>query len=98
LRFEWDPEKARINELKHGVSFSEACCIFSDKSALSILNGEHLQKEERWITLGMAPEGKLILAIHTFRTVKGREVVRIISARKATKREARQYGRRRRSR
>jgi len=98
LKFEWDPEKARINEAKHGVAFSEACYVFTDESALSLLNGEHSEKEERWITLGKIREGKLILVIHTFRNIKGNEVVRIISARKPTKREEGQYFQRKKGR
>ena len=95
LRFEWDPEKERTNRQKHKVSFAEACYVFSDRHLLSLFDGEHSEDEERWVTMGQTPEGKLLVVIHTYRKDRGAEYVRIISARKATRAESKQYFERR---
>jgi uncharacterized DUF497 family protein len=90
--FEWDPAKAKENLRNHGVSFERTAEIFLDPYALSIFDEEHSTYEERWITIGQDRRGVLILAVHTFRGIGTQNcTVRLISARKATKRETEQY-------
>jgi len=90
--FEWNPEKARLNVRKHRISFEQAATVFLDPLALSIRDDEHPDKEERWITLGRSGEAKTLLVVHTYRENPNNSVtIRIISARKATKHEQRQY-------
>lgn len=91
MKFEWDPQKNKMNLKKHGISFEDAVFVFSDKNALSIYDDEHSEKEDRWITLGMIPLSKLIIVIHTDRLYDEDEYIRIISARKATLQESVQY-------
>jgi uncharacterized protein len=91
VRFEWDPEKDKANGRKHKVSFSEACFIFSDRSMLTAFDEEHSEDEDRWVTIGQTPEGQLLVVNHTYVKADEAEYVRIISVRKATKREAKQY-------
>ena len=90
--FEWDPEKARENLRKHGISFEHAATVMQDLLALSIYDDSHSSGEEdRWITMGRAGND-LVVMVHTFREVSpDGAVVRIISARRATKNEQRQY-------
>lgn len=90
--FEWDPAKAKTNWRKHGVSFEDAAALFLDPLAISVPDGEHSEAEERWVTIGRDSRGRLLVIVHTLpeSSVKERKV-RIISARKATKREMRQY-------
>ena len=59
--FEWDPQKAKSNFHKHGVSFEDAATVFQDANALSIFDDEHSIKEERWITLGISSSGRLLV-------------------------------------
>lgn len=89
--FEWDPRKAATNLHKHGVGFEQATKVFSDPLALSIYDEEHSETEERWITLGRTETGTLVV-VHTHREINDNEtLIRIISARKATKHEQQQY-------
>lgn len=90
--FEWDPQKARQNRLKHGVAFEEAAQIFMDHLAISIYDEHHSDEEDRWITIGMGPDKKLLVVVHSFKMHESDEyAIRIISARRATKREQIQY-------
>jgi uncharacterized DUF497 family protein len=90
--FEWDHEKARGNIRKHGVSFERAAQVFLDPSALSLYDRQHSRDEDRWITLGKNGSNRLLVVVHTFREVaKTTCRIRVISARPATRREARQY-------
>lgn len=90
--FEWNPQKARGNLQKHGVAFHQAATIFRDPSALSLVDEEHSQDEERWITLGIDDLGRLLVVIHTFAEITpAQSQIRIISARKATSSERQQY-------
>ena len=92
-QFEWDPSKARKNLKKHGVQFERAATIFLDSSALSEPDEEHSQEEERWRTLGLDKTGTLLVVCHTYMEEKGaKALIRLFSARKATKTEAKQYG------
>ncbi|GAB6162196.1 BrnT family toxin [Desulfothermus naphthae] len=90
--FEWNPQKAKTNLKKHKVSFERACTVFKDPNALSIYDEEHSEKEDRWITLGMDINGTLLVVVHTFEQLDENTCkIRIISARKATKKETKQY-------
>jgi len=95
MKFEWDPEKEKANRNKHKVSFTEACYVFADKYLLNLFDDEHSEDEDRWITIGQTPSNKILLVIHTYRRTKDKESVRIISARKVTKNEEKQYFERR---
>ncbi|BAY96206.1 hypothetical protein NIES37_01330 [Tolypothrix tenuis PCC 7101] len=89
LRFEWDERKARSNEQKHGVSFEEAETAFYDENARVIYDPEHSIEEDRYILLGVSDSLRLLLVCHIYQ--HSEEVIRIISARKATKKERQQY-------
>lgn len=91
MRFDWDTEKEKANRRKHKVAFTDACQIFTDKSMLTLFDGEHSHDEDRWVTIGQMGNGDIIVVVHTYRKAAGIEYVRIISARKATKKEAGQY-------
>ncbi len=84
--FEWDPKKAVMNRKKHGVSFPDATPVFSDPNALTI-DLQDADGEERHVTLGMDDVGRILTVVHTYRGPR----TRIISARKATSHERRQY-------
>lgn len=87
MRFEWDDEKASINERKHNVSFPEAMTVFGDPLALTGYDPDHSTNEERFITMGLAITERLLIVCHTDREQR----IRIISARVATKRERKDY-------
>lgn len=90
--FEWDPSKARQNLRKHHVSFERAATVFVDANQVSVLDEEHDADEERYITLGIDSTGIMLVVVHTFRQTSPSESnIRIISARKATKAEIKQY-------
>jgi len=88
LRFSWDPRKARSNERKHGISFEEATTVFLDEHALLQDDPDHSSDEERFLLLGLSSFMRLLVVCHCMR--QG-DTVRLINARKATKRERRQY-------
>ena len=90
IRFEWDTEKAKLNVEKHGVSFQEAETVFYDEQAIQFYDDDHSGWEDRFLMLGLSAKLKLLLVCHCFRGSDS--VIRIISARKATKAEARHYG------
>ena len=90
LKFEWDENKNHINQKKHGVSFYEATTVFYDDSALVIQDPEHSESEERFLILGMSSNARLLIVCHCLR--ESETVIRIISARKATKSESSFYG------
>lgn len=85
--FEWDDDKAKSNLKKHGVSFEEAATIFNDPKIGTISDPDHSEDEERFISLGMSFIQRLLSVIHTERS----ERTRLISARKATKTERKNY-------
>jgi len=87
IDFEWNAEKAASNELKHGVSFAEAATAFSDSLSFTIFDPEYSETEDRFILLGQSSFGNLIVVSHTTRN----GTIRIISARRANRRERRQY-------
>jgi uncharacterized DUF497 family protein len=90
IRFEWDSTKAAANKRKHGVSFEEAQSVFYDEFAVQFFDDDHSSDEERFLLLGMSSGAKLVLVCHCER--EAGKVIRIISARKATKRESAFYG------
>jgi uncharacterized DUF497 family protein len=92
FNFEWDPQKAISNRQKHGISFELAASVFKDPKAASIFDEDHSGKEDRWITVGMAATGAILVVNHTFAAARqDTVVVRLISSRKATKAEQKQY-------
>ncbi len=89
--FDWDATKAASNVTKHGVIFDEASTVFLDPLSLSIVDANSVG-EERWITMGEAASGHLVLVVHTWMEKDdGGVSVRIISARRPTRNEAREY-------
>ncbi len=89
LRFEWDEHKNKINQAKHGISFLEAKTVFYDEEALLIDDPEHSETEERFIILGISRKANLLVVCHCYRGDDS--VIRLISARRATRTETRQY-------
>jgi uncharacterized protein len=90
--FEWDPTKAKSNFRKHKISFERASEIFLDPFMLSVFDETHSTNEDRWITLGKDRNNVTIVVVHTFREIDpDNSTIRIISARRATKREVKQY-------
>ena len=91
ITFEWDEKKNEINKKKHKISFEEAKTVFYDEEALLIDDPEHSSEEERFIILGLSKKANLLVVCHCYRASE--TVIRIISARKATKTEEKQYRR-----
>lgn len=89
IAFEWDSAKATSNLRKHGISFEEARSVFYDDLALQFFDAGSSEVEDRFLMLGMSSEARLLLVCHCER--EGGDVIRIISARKATTNEARHY-------
>ena len=89
VKFEWDPAKAASNLKKHGVSFEEAQTVFYDEFAVQFFDEPHSSQEDRFLMLGMSSGAHLLLVCHCERDGGG--VSRIISARKATKKESSYY-------
>ncbi len=85
--FEWDKNKAAKNIRKHRVSFDEAKSVFNDPGLITVVDEEHSTDEERYITIGLSKNGRLLILAHTDRE----ERIRIISARKATNKEEKFY-------
>ena len=90
IRFEWDSAKASANLKKHRVSFAEAQSAFYDEFAVQFFDDSHSSDEERFLLLGMSTGARLLLVCHCER--EAGDTIRIISARKATKRESTFYG------
>lgn len=89
IRFEWDPVKAAQNLRKHKVSFEEAQSVFYDEFAVQFFDEDHADEEERFLMLGMSSGARLLIVCHCER--ENGNVIRIISARKATRRESAFY-------
>ena len=88
LSITWNPAKARGNAAKHGITFEEAATVFADPLSLTVRDDAHSRPgEERFATIGMSHRGRLLVVIHS----DAGDVVRIISARRATRRETRDY-------
>jgi len=89
-RFAWDVEKNRTNSVKHGISFETAQLIFDDPYVVSFPE-RNVDGEERWQSMGRADGVIILLVAHTVRDGDGYELIRIISARKASRSERRRY-------
>lgn len=89
IKFEWDPVKAASNLQKHLVSFDDAKSVFYDEFAVQFFDEEHSSLEDRFLMLGLSASAKLLIVCHCER--EHGQVIRIISARKATKREGAFY-------
>jgi uncharacterized protein len=87
IEFEWDPEKARANLRKHGVSFVEAGTVFGDPLSICVFDPDHSSDEERYITIGTSRQGRAIMIAHAERGNR----IRVISARELTRAERKQY-------
>ena len=83
----WDPEKARSNLRKHGVTFEEAAWVFRDVLSVTISDPLHSTEESRFVTIGRSDRGRILVVVHS----EVGEAIRIISARLATRRERREY-------
>jgi uncharacterized DUF497 family protein len=89
LHFEWDERKSDANAKKHGVSFDEAKSVFVDERAKLIDDPDHSEDEDRFVLLGLSSALRLLLVCHCYRSESN--VIRIISARKATAKESKSY-------
>jgi uncharacterized protein len=89
LRFEWDSRKASANDRKHGVTFEEARSVFFDEHARLIDDPDHSEDEERFVLLGLSSSLRLLVVCHCYRS--DGNVIRIITARKATTKESKLY-------
>ena len=88
MNYEWNLVKERLNIAKHGVDFEEAKSVFADEFALVLFDEDHSNDEERFLILGMSQKERILLVVHCYRE---NDTIRIISSRKATKSEAKQY-------
>ena len=89
--FEWDPRKAEANAAKHGVSFDDATTVFLDGDALDGPDSQHSRNEMRFLRLGRAVDGRVLMVAYTLRRRGDAEAIRIISARRASRRERAAY-------
>jgi len=90
IKFEWDPGKDRANQRKHGVTFEEAQSVFFDENAVQFYDEHHSEQEDRFIMLGLSIRSRILVVCHCER--ESGDIIRIISARKATKSERKFYG------
>lgn len=90
MRFEWDSRKAAANIAKHGVAFEVAELLWSDPAHIIVLD-RHEAGEERWHAIGLVRGVMVLTVIHTYRDRSGEELIRIIGARRATRRERNRY-------
>jgi len=91
ISFEWDKDKNSSSKKKHGISFEEGQTVFVDENALLLHDPDHSDKEDRFILLGLSSNLRILVVCHCYK--KNDEVIRIISARKATRSEQKQYWR-----
>jgi uncharacterized DUF497 family protein len=89
LVFAWDDDKAEENQRKHGVAFEEARSVFFDDQAIQFWDDSHSSQEDRFLMLGLSYKLRILLVVHCFRETDS--IIRIISARKATQNEIKQY-------
>ena len=87
MKFEWDVQKAEGNLKKHGVSFQDAASVLGDALSITYPDPDHSVREHRFVTVGMSRSGKVLMVAHTDR----RGNIRIISARKTTRKERKYY-------
>lgn len=91
MLFVWDEAKSKSNKKKHGVSFEEAETVFYDKSARLIADPDHSDDEDRFLLMGMSEKLRILIVVHIYKDDD--ELIRIISARKATRNEEEKYKR-----
>ncbi len=89
IKFDWDKKKAALNLKKHGISFKEAKSVFRDQNARLIHDPEHSDVEERFILLGLSLKMRILVVVHCYR--ENAELIRIVSARRASNNERKQY-------
>ena len=89
IRYEWDYVKNNANIKKHGISFDEAITVFADENLMIMADEDHSEDEERFVVLGFSEHSRLLVVCHCYK--ESDEVIRIFSARKATKTEERFY-------
>ena len=89
IRFDWDPAKARENVRKHGISFDEARTVFADENAILLDDPDHSSAEDRFALLELSAPLRVLVVAHCYR--EGASIIRVISARKATRIERAQY-------
>ena len=87
IRFEWNSGKAARNAAKHGVTFEEASTVFGDALSITIADPSHSDEEDRWVTIGSSDRGRVLVVVHLDRF----DALRLISARKADRREREAY-------
>ena len=92
MRFEWDPRKDLANQRKHGVSFEDARDVFYDERGLLLDDPDHSAVEERFILLGLSAPAGVLVVVHCYQ--RHRDVIRLISARRASRRERERYAQR----
>ena len=92
MQFEWDENKNQANIEKHGISFLEASTVFYDENAVLFDDPDHSESEDRFLIIGFSQKARICIVSHCYRG--NDDVIRIISARKATKRESEAYNRR----
>ena len=91
MQFEWDENKNQANIEKHGISFSEASTVFYDENAVLFDDPDHSESEDRFLIIGFSQKARICIVSHCYRG--NDDVIRIISARKATRRESEAYNR-----
>jgi len=93
IQFDWDVEKEKINIAKHKLNFTDACHVFADTFQLNLFDESHSDDEDRWVVIGEIPVMKIVVVVHTIRQGYDEHDtrVRIISARKAEKKEREAY-------
>jgi len=89
MKFDWHPDKNKSNIKKHGVNFEEAETVFQDEMALELFDDEHSEDEDRYIIIGISSKTRELMVCHCYRN--GGDIIRIISARRATKNEIALY-------
>ena len=89
IRFVWDPKKAQLNKKKHAISFEEAQTVFYDENAVEFFDPDHSENEDRFLMLGLSVRLRVLVVCHCLREKDS--MIRIISARKATRGEERNY-------
>jgi uncharacterized DUF497 family protein len=87
IKFDWDPGKARRNFRKHGIDFNEASTVFADTLSITILDPDHSEDEQRWVTMGLSNRHRLLVVVH----IEEEETIRLITARTADRLERRKY-------
>ena len=89
IKFSWDDDKAQKNLTKHKISFEEAKTVFGDENARLVFDPDHSEDEERFLLLGLSYKLKILTVVHCYKDNQNN--IRIISARKSTKKEEKQY-------